>query len=144
MDISKIPLVFWYSLSVSMLSFSTGITLSSLFASTVSVEVANSKINLSKNINDVKMINNELKMKAEQLENIEKAYKELQSKYDKILQSTPSVVVKQELTKLKPEIQQAQSKVNNLEINTKLRQQINENEQKLEQINQNITKISTD
>lgn len=137
MDISSIPKVFWYSLSISLLSLTTGLTISSIFATSVSVEVANSKINLSKNINSVQRINQELKIKVEELEQIDSAYKELEQKYNQLLKSTkPSVT--QELRELNPEIQKVQSRVKKIE-NEDFKEQIRQNEEKLEAINEEIS-----
>ncbi|KST67571.1 hypothetical protein BC008_30715 [Mastigocoleus testarum BC008] len=137
MDISSIPKVFWYSLSISLLSLTTGLTVSSIFATSVSVEVANSKINLSKNINSVQRINQDLKNKVEELEEIDKAYKQLQQKYNRLLKSTkPSVT--QELKELNREIQKFQSRVRKIE-NEDLKEKILQNEEKLEAINEQIS-----
>ena len=137
MDISSIPKVFWYSLSISLLSLTTGLTVSSIFATSVSVEFANSKINLSKNINSVQRINQDLKNKVEELEEIDKAYKKLQQKYNRLLKSTkPSVT--RELKELNPEIQKFQSQVRKIE-NEDLKEKIIQNEEKLEAINEQIS-----
>lgn len=136
MDISNIPKVFWYSLSISLLSLTTGLTISSIRATEVSVEVANSKINLSKNINSVQRINQNLKIKVEELEKIDNSYKELQQKYNKLLKSTkPSVT--QELRELKPEIQRFQTQVTQIE-GEDLKEELRQNEEKLEAINEQI------
>ena len=137
MDISSIPKVFWYSLSISLLSVTTGLTISSIFATSVSVEVANSKINLSKNINSVQRINQDLKIKVEELEEIDKAYKELQQKYNKLLKSKKTSVT-EELRELNPEIQKVQSQVKKIE-NEDFKEKIRQNEEKLEAINEQIS-----
>ena len=137
MEVSSIPKVFWYSLSISLLSVTTGLTISSIRATEVSVEVANSKINLSKNINSVQRINQDLKMKVGELEEIDRAYKELQQKYNKLIKSTkPSVT--QELRELNPEIQKVQSQVKKIE-NDDFKEEIRQNEEKLEAINEQIS-----
>lgn len=143
MDISSIPKVFWYSLSISLLSLTTGLTISSIRATEFSVEVANSKINitqdrinLSKNINSVQRINQDLKIKVEDLEQVNNAYKELQQKYNKLLNSKKTSAT-QELRELKPNIQKFQTQVKKID-NENLKEELRQNEEKLEAINEQM------
>lgn len=136
MDISSIPKVFWYSLSISLLSITTGLTVSSIRATDVSLEVANSKINFSKNINSVQRINHNLKFKIEDLEKADNAYKELQQKYDKLLRSK-NTSVRQYSKELKPTIQKLQVQMQKIE-NDDLKEEIRQNEKELEAINEKI------
>ncbi len=50
MELQYIPRTFWHSLSLSVLIVSTGLTLIAYKSSTVSIELANAKINLSSEV----------------------------------------------------------------------------------------------
>ncbi|TBW08562.1 hypothetical protein E0E52_08675 [Azotobacter chroococcum] len=87
MDTSNIPKTFWHALSICMMAATFGIIFIAYRSSTVSIEIANAKINLSSALATVKDIKGDLEAENERLK---KVNEELQAK----LQSADSDVAK--------------------------------------------------
>jgi len=67
MDISTIPRTFWHAISVSVLTATGGLVFIAYQSSTVSIEIANAKIQLSSAITETKGIKSDLEMENERL-----------------------------------------------------------------------------
>ncbi|MFC1685269.1 hypothetical protein ACFL0R_07370 [Pseudomonadota bacterium] len=67
MDISTIPKTFWHALSLSVLVATGGLVFIAYQSSTVSIEIANAKIQLSSAISETKGIKSDLEIENERL-----------------------------------------------------------------------------
>jgi hypothetical protein len=77
MQLQHVPRIFWWSISVSIFVVAIGFTVIAWRSSTISVEIANAKINLHQTIVDNREILQQLKELAKDLE---KAKTEMQNK----------------------------------------------------------------
>jgi hypothetical protein len=68
MEISNIPKVFWYSLSISILALTFGLLFIDYRSTSISIEVANTKIALSQALSDTEKVASTLKQEAQSLE----------------------------------------------------------------------------
>ena len=102
MDISNIPKTFWHALSVAVLALTFGLVAIAWRSQSVTIEIANTKVALSKAITDTREANQELAAKAEALDRAAKAY---QVKYDglkKMLATRPASLKPNELERFRP------------------------------------------
>lgn len=81
MDVSGIPKIFWYSVSISIVFATFGLTIIAYHSANVSIEIANTKINLSSAITETEQIARELRQENERLkiinENLQEKMREL-------------------------------------------------------------------
>lgn len=103
MDISSIPKTFWHALSLSVLLATGGLVYIAYQSSTVSIEIANAKIQLSSAITETKEIKSDLEVENERLR---QAAEELKTKIrlleNLVSSGSPPSVTTETLRKLKP------------------------------------------
>jgi len=103
MDISTIPKTFWHALSLSVLVATGGLVFIAYQSSTVSIEIANAKIQLSSAISETKGIKSDLEMENERLR---QAADELKSRIQSLEQlaasDSSSPVTAEAISKLQP------------------------------------------
>jgi uncharacterized protein YlxW (UPF0749 family) len=103
MDISSIPKTFWHALSLSVLIATGGLVYIAYQSSTVSIEIANAKIQLSSAITETKEIKSDLEAENERLR---QAAEELKTKIrlleNLVSSDSPPSVTTETLRKLKP------------------------------------------
>lgn len=78
MDLSQIPKVFWHALSFSVVALTLGLLVFGYRSSTISIEIANTKIGLNQAVNETERLNTELQKKAQVL-HLAKAELQLQA-----------------------------------------------------------------
>ena len=99
MDSANIPKSFWHALSFCMISATLGLISIAYRASSVSIEIADAKINLSSAISEVKDIKNELE---QENKNLRRANQELQAKLkeaDRVVRALPDSPQRRDITK---------------------------------------------
>lgn len=103
MDISTIPKTFWHALSLSVLITTGGLVFIAYQSSTVSIEIASAKIQLSSAITETKDIKSDL---AAENEKLRRAAEELKTKVqllEELVSSGPTPSITAEtIRKLKP------------------------------------------
>lgn len=98
MDSANIPKSFWHALSFCMISATLGLISIAYRASSVSIEIADAKINLSSAISEVKDIKNELE---QENKNLRRANQELQAKLkeaDPVVRALPDSPQRRDIT----------------------------------------------
>jgi hypothetical protein len=88
MELSQVPKTFWHALSFCMVVATLGFVFIAYRASSVSIEIANAKINLSSALATVKDIQNDL---ATENERLKKANEDLQAQVTKPNGDVPKV-----------------------------------------------------
>lgn len=103
MDISSIPKTFWHALSLSLLIATGGLVYIAYQSSTVSIEIANAKIQLSSAITETKGIKSDLEIENKRLR---QAAEELSNKIllleEMVASSSQPSFTAETLRKLKP------------------------------------------
>jgi len=84
MEASQIPRTFWHTLSVAILASTVVLLYIALRSTNISIEIANTKINLNRAISETGILNEELK---EQNEAFLAAKEELQQRYNEMVAS---------------------------------------------------------
>jgi malate synthase len=84
MQTSQIPKTFWHTVSVSLLAATVVLLYIALRSTSISIEIANAKINLNTAISETEQLNQELR---EQNEALLAAKEELQRKYEELMSS---------------------------------------------------------
>ncbi|MBU4320888.1 MAG: hypothetical protein KJ739_07360 [Nitrospinae bacterium] len=113
MDISHIPRSFWHALSFCMVVATIGLLIIAYKSSSVSIEIANTKIELSSVITKTKEIRNELQIEDERLK---QANKELQEKLKapKLNEATSKIML-EELKKSGQRIEMSKERFKDLD-----------------------------
>jgi DNA repair exonuclease SbcCD ATPase subunit len=78
MDLQYIPKTFWHALSAAVLIVSTGLTYIAYQSSTISIELANAKINLSSEVTSSRLALNDA------LDEAQKAKEDAQARYEEL------------------------------------------------------------
>lgn len=99
MDTSNIPKAFWYSLSFCMVAGTLGLLLIAYRASSVSIEIANTKIELLAAISQTKEIRDNLEAESQRLASANKLFQENIDTLAKSAKASPSALRIEELTK---------------------------------------------
>lgn len=81
---TNIPRFFWISLSFCMIVATLGLLGIAWQSTSISIEIANAKINLSKAISEVRQIKNELETEQERLMEEKRALNDLLNNLDKV------------------------------------------------------------
>ncbi|SRR6266571_884940 len=81
MDLARIPNSFWNSLSFAVVALTIGLLVFGYRSTTISIEIADTKIGLNQSVNDMERINAELQQKAESLQ---QAKAELQGRVEQL------------------------------------------------------------
>ena len=87
METSQIPRTFWHAVTVSLLAATLVLLYIALKSTSISIEIANAKINLNTAISETEQLNQELR---EQNEALLAAKEELERKYDELVSSLGS------------------------------------------------------
>ena len=90
MDIAGIPKTFWHAVSVSILALTFGLLLIAYRSANVTIEIANTKIVLSKTINETERLNEDLKKEASRLERVRVGLNQKVAEFDRALMEAKS------------------------------------------------------
>ncbi len=99
MDTSNIPKAFWYSLSFCMVVGTIGLLFIAYKASSVSIEIANTKIELLSAVSQTKEIKANLEAESRRLASANRLFQEKVAALEKSARNTPSAPSIEELTK---------------------------------------------
>jgi len=89
MDISTIPRTFWHALSLSVLVATGGLVFIAYQSSSVSIEIANAKIQLSSAISETKGIKSDLEIENERLRQAAEELRARIQSMDRLASSNP-------------------------------------------------------
>ena len=90
MDVAGIPKTFWHAVSVSILALTFGLLLIAYRSATVTIEIANTKIVLSKAIFETERLNEDLKKEALRLERARVGLNEKVAEFDHVVMEAKS------------------------------------------------------
>jgi Skp family chaperone for outer membrane proteins len=99
MDTSHIPNTFWHSLSFCMVVSTVGLLVIAYKASSVSIEIANAKIQLSSAVSQTKEIKNDLEAESKRLVSANQLLQEKVGALEKSAKNPNSPIPIEELTK---------------------------------------------
>jgi len=99
MDTSNIPKTFWHSLSFCMVVGTVGLLVIAYKASSVSIEIANAKIELSSAVSQTKEIKTDLEAESKRLISAKRLFQENVDALAKSAKSSESAFPIEELTK---------------------------------------------
>ncbi len=99
MDTSNVPKTFWYSLSFCMVAGTIGLLFIAYRASSVSIEIANTKIELLSAVSQTKEIKAALEAESKRLSSANRLFQEKVAALEKSTKNSPSALPIEELTK---------------------------------------------
>ena len=106
MEIQHIPKTFWHSLSIAVLTISSGLTYVAYNSSELTLELANAKISLNSNVASTTVALNNAVNNAKSIKvDAEKAYEEVLAR---------NVMLEQQIESLKGQIQESKKSASNL------------------------------